>query len=229
MTILVPNLEGSVHCTLCCDEGQLVVAQERRSLSTFKKTPDGRVEKAEDGHYFADVYGPCPECERGNRVEFPKKNLGPWGSLGYWRGRDHSHLIGACTCSRPKSSDREMREWLTMLRGMAARVGRDPDAPQPHGGPEPPPPDPEPDPTPEGGTDAPTATTETAAGDAGVGETDSTETATAGMVGVAADGVAAATHLCPAWDPPREVPYSVEECAKCSPPSEEDDDDIIPF
>jgi hypothetical protein len=43
---------------------------------------------------------PCPSCELGRQIEFPRRERSPWGRLGYWCGRpwdwlkrDRSHQV----------------------------------------------------------------------------------------------------------------------------------------
>jgi hypothetical protein len=72
----ITNGTGTTHCPYCCDEGWVLVGFSRGS---------------------ADQMGPCPRCERGYAIEFPKSGKGPWGSEGYWRGRSTSGIEKTCT------------------------------------------------------------------------------------------------------------------------------------
>ena len=71
----VANLTGGEECATCRDDAIVTVGSERRAAGA-------------DRAYFVDVLGPCPNCERGLRLEFPNDGAGPWGKDGYWRGRE---------------------------------------------------------------------------------------------------------------------------------------------
>ena len=65
------NVSERETCDWCFDEG----------LVTVGTRPEG------NGHL--DMYGPCPYCEIGLKIEFPEKSRRPpWGPEGYWQGRD---------------------------------------------------------------------------------------------------------------------------------------------
>jgi hypothetical protein len=98
------NYSGNDRCSRCGDDGQIVVSLRRfprqLDLATNKLKPEGGL---------LEEMGPCPDCERGFRLEWgigvlkdksqPPKVLdrwdvrgGPWGPEGYWRGRDPDEL-----------------------------------------------------------------------------------------------------------------------------------------
>jgi hypothetical protein len=72
------NITESERCRRCQDDGLFVVGAERRNLQ-------GRL-------FDHDVCAPCPDCERGHRIEFPERGDGIWGRDGFWRGRSPEQL-----------------------------------------------------------------------------------------------------------------------------------------
>ena len=53
-------------CDLCSDTGMVIVGTSKAGT---------------------DQMAPCPGCDRGKKLEFPGEKNGPWGSLGFWKGR----------------------------------------------------------------------------------------------------------------------------------------------
>lgn len=77
------NYTGSEDCRACSDSA-LVVAEHRPGGSPNKPVQ-------------IEIYGPCPFCERGFRLEFglgkdrnggELTGPGVWGEDGYWKGRE---------------------------------------------------------------------------------------------------------------------------------------------
>jgi hypothetical protein len=73
------NRTAKETCDYCLDTGYVVV-----------EGPD------DDG--YDEALGPCPFCEVGQKQESPDLSertaiRPPWGSGGYWRGRDTSFLV----------------------------------------------------------------------------------------------------------------------------------------
>ena len=81
----VSNVTGSERCQACDDSALVCVGTESR-----------RVRLGDDRTYEADLFGPCPACEKGFRLEFGigtrdgkdyENPNPPWGPQGYWRGQ----------------------------------------------------------------------------------------------------------------------------------------------
>lgn len=93
------NWTADEHCATCADVGTVDLVAERYARHT---RPDGTQAWVE-----SIVVGPCPFCEVGYRFEFGIVNVatddgkvdrvipggGPWGSDGFWRGRDPGELL----------------------------------------------------------------------------------------------------------------------------------------
>jgi hypothetical protein len=68
----IANVTGGERCQRCDEEGLVVVGTEPRAGASYE----------------VEVMGPCPDCERGFRVE----HSGVWGADGFWRGRRPKQL-----------------------------------------------------------------------------------------------------------------------------------------
>ena len=153
---------------------------------------------------MVEFMAPCPNCERGRRIEFGSIGAERWGPQGYWRGRP-AGIERSCMCGKPKvGAPTEARQWYDMLYGgppvaktkieRADTIGEvlaatAPDvAPATDSNAEPSPPRDE-------------ATEKVLEGDA---------------------GAAGATHDCPDVHG-RTVPWSLEECAHCTPATPEEE------
>lgn len=63
------NMSARDTCEFCLNEGLVMVGTRA------------------EGTRPMEMYGPCPHCERGFRIEFPDKDRPRWEN-GYWQGRD---------------------------------------------------------------------------------------------------------------------------------------------
>lgn len=148
------HAEGE-HCAWCCMHPGWVLAYTRA-----------------DG---SEEMGPCPNCERGRKIEFGAVGFDQWGSQGFWRGRP-TNLVRSCRCNEPrKGPPQEARAWKDMLMKGTEDV-----------------------------TPAATAALEALKPSQPVADDD-----------IAAGG----THDCPTYR--KVVPWPVEECASCTPATEE--------
>jgi hypothetical protein len=77
----IRNVTAGETCNACLDMGLVEVGTEPRASVALV---DGEWTKRIGEQ---DVWGPCPRCELGHAIEFPAKTFGPWGRLGFWRGR----------------------------------------------------------------------------------------------------------------------------------------------
>jgi hypothetical protein len=78
-------------CATCEDEGMVEVAFRRDKIVRRDPATGRHVYGGETG-MIAEM-GPCPYCEKGRRIEFPEDRVGPWGSAGYWQGRDPGEVV----------------------------------------------------------------------------------------------------------------------------------------
>lgn len=67
--------DDPLDCHVCSDTGQVVVGRGSHMWRGKQRET-------------AEQMAPCPECERGKSLEFPLEKRGPWGTLGFWRGRE---------------------------------------------------------------------------------------------------------------------------------------------
>lgn len=69
-------------------------------------------------------YGPCPFCELGDRMEFPKegKSWKTWGIDGYWRGREPVVVVPPRSAWTLSMRENALRMRLLTARGNGADV-----------------------------------------------------------------------------------------------------------
>jgi hypothetical protein len=122
----IQNVSARLHCSYCCNEGWVPVAL--RESYAMERTPSGvYVPKLDPetnepivaGHH--EEMGPCPGCEKGERIEFPRSAdvYGLWGPQGFWRGRPwHLYIKATCTCNDPVTTTipEEYREMVERFR-----------------------------------------------------------------------------------------------------------------
>lgn len=226
---LIPNRTEDAHCQWCCNDAVVPVAQETRRKLRW----NGKHAVDTGETYLEEVYGPCPACERGNDHEFPSDGKwGPWGRDGYWKGRPYADLPRQCRCKERLLSRNEARESVKKLRvllgGMADAMTvstrrRTPpvqtvDALIPSGV------------TPAStGVAADSTGAHTPSPPEPIDVVPSDTTGVSGSAGSDTVIDVVASHECAGFDPPKDVPYSKEECATCSPADTNAPEDVIPF
>ena len=98
------NITGRETCGWCFDDGLVVVGTR----------PEG------EGN--VEMYGPCPHCEQGAKIEFPAKKRPAWGPDGYWQGRTPD-LVKPKRDSAPLSKqENALRAKLLLMRWAGADV-----------------------------------------------------------------------------------------------------------
>ena len=85
------------HCPDCID-----------GLAEIGTRPEGK------GHL--PMYGPCPYCEQGARLEFPMQGRPLWGEEGYWQGRPHTITPPAKSGRHTSATENLMRCKLLFRR-----------------------------------------------------------------------------------------------------------------
>lgn len=121
----IPNIsiipqDQRQHCTWCCDLGVVPVGTERRNIYRRKVVPNetgGReVKRVLDGEYDEEVWGPCPMCMKGFKMEFPEGEKWPWGGRGFWQGRPTRGIVKQCRCDAPASSPEQVKAGMAAVR-----------------------------------------------------------------------------------------------------------------
>lgn len=95
------NATGRENCRTCGNGALILVETEPRPVLRLVPREGDRppIVAPTGSTYAAELYGPCPFCERGFRVEFgvgsrhdgteyTNPDGGPWGADGFWQGRE---------------------------------------------------------------------------------------------------------------------------------------------
>jgi hypothetical protein len=120
---MIANLTRSDSCPYCHDEGQLEVST-RQEIWPRDEIAKGGKKVPKKTEATVDEYGPCPRCEKGQRMEFPEPDakgrvrVGPWGPDGFWRGRTPE--LEPATVSSPLSREENQRRLAELMKRMAA-------------------------------------------------------------------------------------------------------------
>ena len=116
---LIRNATDEDHCLHCCAHEGLVIVSWVHT-NPFTKHEVGV--KPVDCLGCAEQYGPCPFCERGSNLEFPRGDTKPpWGKYGVWRGGKPkpTDLPFTCQC---RVATTKSHEALELAAGIVAHM-----------------------------------------------------------------------------------------------------------
>lgn len=113
------NRSRDERCRYCRDTGQVVAATRPASPALVR----GKLIQPAGGAEFEEM-GPCPFCETGFYLEFPKAGEGPWGRDGYWQGRPGSDLRIEEEHTLPLPPAEQARRARELIDRLSEGIGR---------------------------------------------------------------------------------------------------------
>jgi hypothetical protein len=128
---LIRNATDEDHCKHCCAHPGLVIISWVHT-NPFTRHQSGV--KPLDCLGCVEQYGPCPFCERGNNLEFPRGDTKPpWGKNGVWRGGkpNPADLPMTCDCNAVLLRQEDSKELLLALQAHVSAWDRNPVQPAP--------------------------------------------------------------------------------------------------